>query len=244
MGIIIYQVGIFFAIQISTFYGGKSTRNVAIILISIFTILQVFTTQLMILQFITIFISYLVSRNILGKSNGKIIDTVIEEVDNFVSGDYQNNSSNSVKQKTVSREKTNLKKKGLKDKESEELEFLLKSLIPDQEKTKKIKNENILETNRTDIGKIICIISPFIENQNKNVPKKGYHPDRVRFGDMEKELYIFAQTSRKFEKFVKVLNSLNEGRELKDFLNWNRKVNLERSDIYLEFIYKFYRKKK
>jgi hypothetical protein len=244
MGIIIYQIGIFFAIQISTFYGGKSTRNVAIILIAVFTILQVFTSQLMILQFFTIFISYLVSRNILGKSNGKIINTVIEEVDNFVSGDFQNNSSNSIKQKTVSKPKTNLKEKDLKEKKSEELDFLLKSLFPDQEKTKNIKNENILETNRTDIGKISCIISPFIENQNKNVPKKGYHPDRVRFDDMERELYIFAQTSRRFEKFVKVLNSLNEGRELKDFLNWNKKVNLERSDIYLEFIYKFYRKKK
>lgn len=62
MGILIYQIGIFIAIQIAAFFG-KSSRNVAIILISIFTVLQVYTSQLMILQFLTIIVSYFVAKN-------------------------------------------------------------------------------------------------------------------------------------------------------------------------------------
>lgn len=68
MGILLYQIGIFIAIQIAAFFG-KNSRNVAIVLISIFTLLQVFTSGLMILQFATIFISYLVSKNILENQN-------------------------------------------------------------------------------------------------------------------------------------------------------------------------------
>ena len=64
----LYQIGIFIAIQIASFFG-KNSRNVAIVLISIFTLLQVFTSGLMILQFATIFISYLVSKNILENQN-------------------------------------------------------------------------------------------------------------------------------------------------------------------------------
>jgi hypothetical protein len=122
MGILLYQIGIFIAIQLSTFYGGKSTRNVAIILITIFTLLQVFTSQLMILQFITIFISYLVSKNILGKSNGKIIDSLIEEVDDFVSGDYNTNLKTSYNPEKI--KKTNIsnsnKKKELNDRQDKD----------------------------------------------------------------------------------------------------------------------------
>ena len=63
MGILLYQIGIFIAIQIAAVFG-KSSRNVAIILITIFTILQVFTSALMILQFLTIIISYFFSKSI------------------------------------------------------------------------------------------------------------------------------------------------------------------------------------
>lgn len=104
MGILLYQIGIFLAIQLSTFYGGRTSRNVAIILIAIFTILQVFTSQLMIFQFITIFISYLVSRNILGKSNGETIDTIIEEIDDFASGSYNSDINPSKRTKEERRE--------------------------------------------------------------------------------------------------------------------------------------------
>jgi hypothetical protein len=68
MGILFYQIGIFVAIQIAAFFG-KSSRNVAIILISLFTLLQVYTSGLMILQFITIFVSYIVSKNIIGNDD-------------------------------------------------------------------------------------------------------------------------------------------------------------------------------
>jgi hypothetical protein len=93
MGIFLYQIGIFIAIQLSTFYGGRGTRNVAIILISIFTILQVFTSILMFLQFGTVIISYFVSRNILGETNGELIDTIIEESEIIFSGSNSSNNS-------------------------------------------------------------------------------------------------------------------------------------------------------
>jgi predicted membrane protein len=57
MAVLIYQIGIFLAIIISAAFG-KKARNVAIILISILTVLQVFTFGLMALQFVTIFVAY------------------------------------------------------------------------------------------------------------------------------------------------------------------------------------------
>ncbi|MPT30244.1 MAG: hypothetical protein E2600_00965 [Chryseobacterium sp.] len=70
MGIILYQIGIFIAIQISSFYGRKA-RNVAITLIAIFTLLQVFTIWLMILQFITILLAYWTSKGITDNNKKK-----------------------------------------------------------------------------------------------------------------------------------------------------------------------------
>ena len=63
MAVLFYQLGIFIAIQIAAVFGRKS-RNTAIILISIFTILQVFVSWLLLLQFITIAISYNISNNL------------------------------------------------------------------------------------------------------------------------------------------------------------------------------------
>ena len=57
MGIIIYQIGIFITIQISAMFGKKS-RNTAVILIFLFTVLQVYTFGLMFFQFLTIWISF------------------------------------------------------------------------------------------------------------------------------------------------------------------------------------------
>lgn len=62
MTVLFYQIGIFIAIQIAANFG-KNSRNTAIVLISIFTILQVFMSWLLILQFITIYISYIISNN-------------------------------------------------------------------------------------------------------------------------------------------------------------------------------------
>lgn len=50
---------------------------------------------------------------------------------------------------------------------------------------------------------------------------------------MEYQFKLFAQTSRNFKKFIKELNCLKEGIELKDFMNWNKKVNINKQEIYL-----------
>lgn len=68
MAVLLYQIGIFLAIIIATFFG-KKARNTAIILISIFTLLQVFMSWLLLLQFFTIFIAYQFSNSILNKKN-------------------------------------------------------------------------------------------------------------------------------------------------------------------------------
>ncbi|CAD7802875.1 hypothetical protein CHRY9390_00991 [Chryseobacterium aquaeductus] len=60
MAVLFYQIGIFIAIQVASMFG-KNSRNTAIVLISIFTILQVFVSWLLILQFITILVSYWIS---------------------------------------------------------------------------------------------------------------------------------------------------------------------------------------
>ena len=62
MAVLFYQIGIFIAIQVAAIFGKKS-RNTAIVLISIFTILQVFMSWLLILQFFTVIISYVISNN-------------------------------------------------------------------------------------------------------------------------------------------------------------------------------------
>lgn len=64
MTILLYQIGIFFSIQLAAIYNRKS-RNVAVLLIIVFTLLQVYTSGLMILQFITIYISYKISKNLI-----------------------------------------------------------------------------------------------------------------------------------------------------------------------------------
>ncbi|MES2862691.1 MAG: hypothetical protein V4666_01095 [Bacteroidota bacterium] len=60
MLILLYQIGIFLAIQIAASFG-KSSRNVAVTLIAIFSILQIFAYWLLIFQFVTIFIAFIKS---------------------------------------------------------------------------------------------------------------------------------------------------------------------------------------
>lgn len=67
MAVLLYQVGIFLAIIIASFFGKKS-RNTAVILISIFTLLQVFMSWLLLLQFFTIFIAYQITNSLLNKN--------------------------------------------------------------------------------------------------------------------------------------------------------------------------------
>lgn len=66
MAVLLYQIGIFLAIIIASTFGKKS-RNTAVILISIFTLLQVFMSWLLLLQFFTIFIAYQISNSFLSK---------------------------------------------------------------------------------------------------------------------------------------------------------------------------------
>ncbi len=66
MAVLLYQIGIFLAINIASLFG-KKARNTAVILISIFTILQVFMSWLLLLQFVTIFLAYSLSNNFLEK---------------------------------------------------------------------------------------------------------------------------------------------------------------------------------
>ncbi|MCR8667946.1 hypothetical protein NO995_09655 [Aestuariibaculum sp. M13] len=73
MEVLYFQVGIFLIIVIAGLFG-NSSRNTATILAIIFTIAMVFTSQLMIVQFITIVISYIVSRSISKNSKDKNLD--------------------------------------------------------------------------------------------------------------------------------------------------------------------------
>jgi hypothetical protein len=68
MAVLIYQIGIFLAINISAKFG-KSSRNTATLLISIFTILQVFVSWLLLLQFFTILVAYIFSNFFLPENN-------------------------------------------------------------------------------------------------------------------------------------------------------------------------------
>lgn len=68
MAVLLYQIGIFIAIQIAATFG-RNSRNTAVVLISIFTILQVFMSWLLLLQFITIYISYNISNNYFSNKN-------------------------------------------------------------------------------------------------------------------------------------------------------------------------------
>ncbi len=81
MAVLLYQIGIFLAIIIASNFGQKS-RNTAVILIAIFTVLQVFVSWLLLLQFVTIFVAYHVSNSILSKNpnsnNNQLFDRFSE----------------------------------------------------------------------------------------------------------------------------------------------------------------------
>ncbi|TXD71262.1 hypothetical protein [Aequorivita antarctica] len=73
MAVFLYQIGIFLAIIIASSFG-KKARNTAVILISIFTLLQVFMSWLLLLQFVTIFIAYIISNSFADKkTTNKIV---------------------------------------------------------------------------------------------------------------------------------------------------------------------------
>ena len=85
MAVLLYQLGIFIAIQIAAAFGRKS-RNTAVVLITIFTFLQVFISPLLLLQLITIYISYGVSQN----STVNKIKSKIQEVEPVIRSNRPN----------------------------------------------------------------------------------------------------------------------------------------------------------
>ena len=70
MNILFFQIAIYLIIIIASKYS-RSSRNTAIILISVFTLFAVFTTGLMIIQFLTIYLAYNKSNSILEKKEKK-----------------------------------------------------------------------------------------------------------------------------------------------------------------------------
>src|SRR5690606_16749259 len=83
--------GIFIAIQIASIFG-KSARNTAIIIITIFTLLQVFMSWLLLLQLITIFIAYSFSKRWFEQNGTK----QTQKKPNTVMYSYRENGGHSV----------------------------------------------------------------------------------------------------------------------------------------------------
>jgi hypothetical protein len=70
MIVLIYQIGIIAIICISALFG-KKARNIILICLITFTLVQVFTTWLIILQLITIFIAYSISKSLIKSEKEK-----------------------------------------------------------------------------------------------------------------------------------------------------------------------------
>lgn len=66
-GVLIYQVGIFAIIYISSFFGRKA-RNRVVLILSIATLINVYMLWLLVIQYLNIFIAYTVTEKKL-KSN-------------------------------------------------------------------------------------------------------------------------------------------------------------------------------
>ncbi|WP_282074102.1 hypothetical protein [Polaribacter atrinae] len=134
MEVLLYQIGIFLAILIAGKLGEKS-RITAIVLICIFTILQVYMSWLLILQFITIIFSYIISK--------KIFSTEIKE---NISSKKENLNLESIKEKL---------KKELEEKSPIEKKKKIIKKIKNIEKTEKKDAIKKVEKNPTYISKKI-----------------------------------------------------------------------------------------
>jgi len=76
MAVLGFQIFFILLISLSSFFG-KATRNWLVLISVIFTIFAVFTSGLMILQFISIFIGFLISENILSKYDKEKLDSCL-----------------------------------------------------------------------------------------------------------------------------------------------------------------------
>lgn len=70
MSVILFQILIFLAILIASKFGRK-TRNYFLVILSIFTLIAVFTTALMVIQFFTILFGYFTTNSILAENEIK-----------------------------------------------------------------------------------------------------------------------------------------------------------------------------
>ena len=73
MNVLLFQLGIFITIVIASFFG-KKTRDTVVVLISIFTLVQVFMSWLLLLQFVTIFIAFMITDKDKSKNVGENYD--------------------------------------------------------------------------------------------------------------------------------------------------------------------------
>lgn len=112
MGIIIYQIGIFIAIQISAMFGKKS-RNTAIILILIFTVLQVYTFTLTAFQFLTVWVSYYFAKKWFSKNTKEENDELIcvRDENGGKARVYKKDYENTEKKKKISLQDSDIKKR-------------------------------------------------------------------------------------------------------------------------------------
>jgi hypothetical protein len=143
MEVLLYQIGIFIAISIAGKIG-KNARIIAIVLISIFTILQVYMFWLLALQFFTIIFSYIISKSF---SNNKKTNSPKNQEPNI-----------EIKQKE-------LKKELNKDLPTEKTREIIKEIKKTEEKQKNISikkfqerpiytNEIITKSNRKNLFSI------------------------------------------------------------------------------------------
>ena len=112
MGIIFYQIGIFIAIQISAMFGKKS-RNTAIILILIFTVLQVYTFTLTAFQFLTVWVSYYFAKKWFSKNSKEVNDELIcvRDENGGKARVYKKDYEKMKKEKRISLQDSDLKKR-------------------------------------------------------------------------------------------------------------------------------------
>src|SRR5690606_34714557 len=157
MAVLLYQIGIFAAIQIASQFG-KSSRNTAIILITIFTLLQVFMSWLLLLQLITIFISYNFSKRWFFNESVKQTQ---EKSNNGISEYRKNDEYSESKYKTIIdtletnklTNKSNADVKGEAQRQEEAIRLGSENLKKNMAKliAKSVKKESFLSTDVSNI---------------------------------------------------------------------------------------------
>ena len=77
MAVFLYQIGIIGIISFGAYFG-RTARNFIIVAAAMFTLVQVFTSWLMILQLASVFIGYLISESILSGEDTEVLNEIFE----------------------------------------------------------------------------------------------------------------------------------------------------------------------